>query len=79
MPRYRVTIEYDGTGFAGWQIQATERSVQGTITDAIHAFSGETVSLRGAGRTDAGVHATGQVAHFDMRHVLGPVQACARR
>jgi tRNA pseudouridine38-40 synthase len=72
--RYRVTLEYDGTDFAGWQIQATERSVQGTITDAIHAFSGETVSVRGAGRTDAGVHATGQVAHFDMIRDWEPIK-----
>ena len=66
MPRYRITLEYDGTPFVGWQVQASGVSVQGRLTDAIGKFSGESVSLRGAGRTDAGVHAQGQVAHFDL-------------
>jgi tRNA pseudouridine38-40 synthase len=66
MPRYRVTLEYDGTPFVGWQVQALGVSVQGRLTEAIGKFSGETVSLRAAGRTDAGVHALGQVAHFDL-------------
>jgi len=66
MPRYRLTLEYDGTPFVGWQVQALGKSVQGRLTEAIHKFSRETVSLRGAGRTDAGVHALGQVAHFDL-------------
>ena len=66
MPRYRVILEYDGTPFVGWQVQALGASVQGRLTEAIAKFSGETVSLRGAGRTDAGVHALGQVAHFDL-------------
>ena len=64
--RYRITIEYDGTPFVGWQVQARGASVQGLITAAIAGCSGETVSVRGAGRTDAGVHAIGQVAHFDL-------------
>lgn len=66
MPRYRVTLEYDGTPFVGWQVQALGKSVQGRLTEAILKFSGEAVSLRGAGRTDAGVHALGQVAHFEL-------------
>ena len=66
MPRYRLDIEYDGTAFAGWQRQAGHHSVQAAIENAIAAFTGETLSLRGAGRTDAGVHATGQVAHIDL-------------
>jgi tRNA pseudouridine38-40 synthase len=66
MPRYRVTIEYDGTPFVGWQMQAGGLSVQGRLAEAIRRFSGETVMPRGAGRTDAGVHALGQVAHFDL-------------
>lgn len=66
MPRYRITIEYDGTSFVGWQIQSAGQSIQGNLTQAIFAFSGEETSVRGAGRTDAGVHALRQVAHFDL-------------
>ena len=66
MPRYKITIEYDGTPFAGWQWQDNAPSVQRVITEAIEAFSGERVTVQGAGRTDAGVHALGQVAHFDL-------------
>ncbi|HWK68863.1 MAG TPA: tRNA pseudouridine(38-40) synthase TruA [Rhizobiaceae bacterium] len=66
MPRYRLDIEYDGTPYAGWQRQAGQHSVQAAIEQAIKGFCGEEVSLRGAGRTDAGVHATGQVAHVDL-------------
>lgn len=66
MPRYRLTIEYDGSHYAGWQRQAGQHSVQAALEQAVAAFSGEEISLRGAGRTDAGVHATGQVAHLDL-------------
>lgn len=66
MPRYRLDIEYDGTPYAGWQRQAGQHSVQAALEQAILSFSGETVSLRGAGRTDSGVHAVGQVAHLDL-------------
>jgi tRNA pseudouridine38-40 synthase len=66
MPRYKLTIEYDGTPFVGWQAQAQGLSVQGTIADAVTKFSGDVVEVRGAGRTDAGVHACGQVAHIDL-------------
>lgn len=72
MPRYRIDIEYDGSAYAGWQRQADLRSVQQAIERAIHGFSGETVTLRGAGRTDAGVHATGQVGHFDLERRWDP-------
>lgn len=66
MPRYRIDIEYDGGAYAGWQRQADQHSVQAAIEQAIQAFCGEAVTIRGAGRTDAGVHARGQVAHFDL-------------
>ncbi|MFI0845239.1 tRNA pseudouridine(38-40) synthase TruA [Mesorhizobium sp. IMUNJ 23232] len=66
MPRYRLDIEYDGTPYAGWQRQDGPRSVQAAIEQAIRKFCGDTVSLRAAGRTDAGVHATAQVAHADL-------------
>ncbi len=66
MPRYKLTIEYDGAPFVGWQVQESAPSVQGAIMTAITAFSGEKAMVQGAGRTDAGVHALGQVAHFDL-------------
>jgi tRNA pseudouridine38-40 synthase len=66
MPRYKLVIEYDGAPFVGWQVQDNGLSVQGVLTAAIAAFSGETVAVQGAGRTDAGVHATGQAAHVDL-------------
>ena len=72
MPRYRIIIEYDGGPFVGWQIQAAGASVQGELKNAIARFCGEEVTVRGAGRTDAGVHARGQVAHFDLTRDWDP-------
>ncbi len=66
MPRYKITIEYDGSPFSGWQIQANGLSVQAELARAIEGFTGQRIIPRGAGRTDAGVHARGQVAHFDL-------------
>ncbi|MFC3206134.1 tRNA pseudouridine(38-40) synthase TruA [Aquamicrobium soli] len=66
MPRFRLDIEYDGSAYAGWQRQADLPTVQQAIEQAIAKFCGDVISLRGAGRTDAGVHATGQVAHADL-------------
>lgn len=66
MPRFRLDIEYDGGPYAGWQRQEGQHSVQAALEQALEKFCGEAVTLRGAGRTDAGVHATGQVAHVDL-------------
>jgi tRNA pseudouridine38-40 synthase len=66
MPRYKLTIEYDGGPFVGWQIQAVGTSVQGVLTAALESLTQQDVAVQGAGRTDAGVHALGQVAHVDL-------------
>ena len=66
MTRYKLTLEYDGGGFVGWQRQDNGPSVQEALEKAVAAFCGETVTSFAAGRTDAGVHALGQVVHFDL-------------
>ena len=70
MPRYKLTLEYDGRAFQGWQRQKDAFSVQEALEAAVNAFSRETVTVHGAGRTDAGVHAMGQVAHLDLEKVM---------
>ncbi len=68
----KLTIEYKGTAYAGWQMQTEQRTIQGDITDAIYKTTSEKVKLIAAGRTDAGVHALGQVANFIIEHQLEP-------
>ncbi|WP_340148974.1 tRNA pseudouridine(38-40) synthase TruA [uncultured Sneathiella sp.] len=72
MPSYRITIEYDGRELVGWQRQKNGPSVQQHIEEAIYRFCGEEVRIQGAGRTDAGVHALGQVANFELASVRKP-------
>jgi tRNA pseudouridine38-40 synthase len=74
MPRIALGLEYDGTEFIGWQIQPAGRSVEGTLAAAVSFVAGEPVNVRGSGRTDAGVHALQQVAHFDTTVVRSPRQ-----
>jgi tRNA pseudouridine38-40 synthase len=66
MPRYKILIEYDGTNFSGWQKQPHAPSIQEELDKALFKFTNEKVEVYGSGRTDAGVHALGQVAHFDL-------------
>ncbi|HYL34014.1 MAG TPA: tRNA pseudouridine(38-40) synthase TruA [Stellaceae bacterium] len=66
MPRYKLTVEYDGTGLVGWQRQAKGLSVQEILETAVERFCGKRVTVYGAGRTDAGVHALAQAAHVDL-------------
>ena len=72
--RYRLTIEYDGTGYSGWQTQANARSIQGTLAAAAQKLFGAKADVQGAGRTDAGVHALAQVAHLDAPRRMPPPQ-----
>ncbi len=75
MRRLLLTLVYDGAGFRGWQVQDRGlRSVQGAVEEAIEKVTQETVRVTGAGRTDAGVHARGQCAHFDSRSRLTPIE-----
>jgi len=67
MQRYQIKVEYDGTNFVGWQYQKNGLSIQEILQRAIFQFSREKVTVTGAGRTDAGVHATCQIAHFDLK------------
>lgn len=75
--RFRIDIEYDGRPYVGWQAQANGPSVQAAIERAVKDFSGEEVTVFGAGRTDAGVHARGQVAHFDLERKITPFRLAA--
>jgi tRNA pseudouridine38-40 synthase len=70
MRRFRLTLEYDGSAFVGWQRQENGPSVQSAIEDALFSLSGERTTVSGAGRTDAGVHALAQVAHFVLEKPL---------
>ncbi len=72
MPRFRMTIEYDGSNYVGWQRQDNGPSVQGAVEKAILSLTQERVVIRGAGRTDSGVHACGQVAHADFSRQWKP-------
>jgi tRNA pseudouridine38-40 synthase len=73
VPRFKVTLEYEGTRYSGWQVQKNARTVQGELHRALHSvFTSAEFELYGSGRTDAGVHALGQVAHLDVTTVLAP-------
>lgn len=72
MARYKLTLEYDGTSYSGWQTQKNARSIQGTLTQAAQQLLGREVDIQGAGRTDTGVHALAQVAHLETGKDLPP-------
>lgn len=76
MPRYRLTIEYDGGPFVGWQRQTSGPSVQAALEAALARFTSETPEATAAGRTDAGVHALGQVVHLDLARAWAPQKIC---
>ena len=66
MPNYKITLEYDGTNYVGWQRQENGLSIQQLVEEAIEKLSKQKITLFGSGRTDAGVHARGQVANFEL-------------
>jgi len=70
--RYKMTVAYDGTGYAGWQVQPGESTVQGVLQSALEELTGERPRVHGSGRTDAGVHARAQVAHFELLNRKDP-------
>ena len=72
MPRYKLTVEYDGAGLVGWQRQPNGMSVQEALETAMRRFCGKPITVHGAGRTDAGVHAAAQVAHLDLARAVSP-------
>ena len=72
MNSFKITLAYDGTDFVGWQRQASGRSIQGVLEDAVRELDGRDVTVTGAGRTDAGVHAYGQVASFALERAIEP-------
>ena len=72
MPRYKLTVEYDGTGLVGWQRQAKGQSVQALLEHAVTLYCGQTITVHGAGRTDAGVHALAMTAHLDLPRADAP-------
>jgi tRNA pseudouridine38-40 synthase len=72
MPRFKLILEYDGAPFVGWQRQENGLSIQEALEEALAAMTGERATVHGAGRTDAGVHALGQVAHVDLEREWEP-------
>jgi len=74
MTNIKITIEYNGTGYSGWQYQKEEKTIQGELEKAIFKFSGEKITIQGAGRTDAGVHALGQCASFNLKKSFSEFQ-----